>query len=84
MQMHLLELHLAEDLLGTIQLHPHQLILWLQGKELLEVRDRLLVPQRLEITCRSSIRVIRHMERRKVKGPRHTDNTPSHISDRAQ
>lgn len=61
--MHLLELHFAEDLLGAIQLHPHELVLRFKREELLEVRDGLLVPQRLEITCCPSTMIIRRVER---------------------
>ena len=52
---YLLKFDLAQDLLGAIKLHAHQLVLRLKREEFLEVPNRLFVSQRLEVTCRPPV-----------------------------
>ena len=62
MDTHLLKLDLPHNLLRAVELHAHELVLRLEREQLLEVRNRLLVPQRLEVACRSPTRRTRDRE----------------------
>ena len=90
---YLLKLDLSQDLLRGIHLHAHQLVMWLEREQLLEVCDRLFVFQRLKVACCPSTMCMKGKEVgqrlqanacSKPNGLRRTDNTPWCIRGRVR